>query len=78
MPSDARPVEDILAEQKPSPQLLPIALCGSALVMAALAVVFWLGVIDVGESRLAITAILGAVACAELFMGLFFLSRSTS
>lgn len=73
-----RPLEDILAEQKNAVHLLPIVLCGSALMMAALAVVFWLGVIDVGESRLAITAILGSVACAELFMGLFFLSRSTS
>ena len=65
-----------MAEQKPAAQFLPIVLCGSALMMAALAVVFWLGVIDVGESRLAINAILGAVACAELFMGLFFLSRT--
>ena len=47
-------------------------------MMAALAVVFWLGLIDVGESRLFVTAIVGALACAELFMGLFFLSRSTS
>jgi hypothetical protein len=59
-------------------RLLPMALCASALVMAALAVVFWLGLIDVGESRLVVTAIMAAVAFAELFMGIFLWSLSRS
>lgn len=57
-------------------RLLPLALCGSGVISAALAAVFWSGLIDVGESRLVVTAIVAAVACAELFMGLFLLSLS--
>jgi hypothetical protein len=65
-----------MTERNHAGRLLPLALCASGVISAALAGVFWSGLIDVGESRLVVTAIVAAIACAELFMGLFLLSLS--
>jgi hypothetical protein len=65
-----------MTERTHAGRLLPLALCASGVISLALAGVLWSGLIDVGESRLVVTAIVAAIACAELFMGLFLLSLS--
>lgn len=59
-------------------RLLPVLLCGSAVLMGALAFAFWNGVIDVGEAGTLLGIVLGVMAVAELGVALVLYSRARS
>jgi len=59
-------------------RLLPALLCGSAVLMAALAVAFWNGIIDAGDAGPLLGLVLGVMAVAELGIAFVLFSRTRS
>jgi lysozyme family protein len=59
-------------------EIVPTALFVSALLTAGLAVAIWIGLLDVGDSRSPLTAVLALVVVIDVGIGLFFRSRAKS